>query len=96
MLGAAEGWLGINNPVVAIQRADPGRKRSGLREWTQCAMETELAEGMQLAQARDKLASEDTADHFHKQEETVLARDSAAAIESQSTGRNYTMDMRMV
>ena len=96
MLGAAEGRLGINDPVVAIQRANPGRKRPGLREWGECAMEAELARCMQLAQARDKLAAEDTAEHFHTQEETVLASDPAAVIESQSTGRNHTMDMRMV
>lgn len=52
VFGAAEGWLGINDPVVAIQRANPRRKPLRLRQWSERAMEAELTLRLQPAQAR--------------------------------------------
>ncbi len=95
MLGTAEGRFGVDHPVVAIQRAKPGRKRTRLGEWSESAMEAEFAGRMQLAQARDKLAAEDTAEHFDWQEEAVLALNPATVIEGQATGRNDAVDVRV-
>jgi len=32
ILGAAEGWLGVDHPVFAKQRSQPGGEEFGLRE----------------------------------------------------------------
>jgi hypothetical protein len=82
MLGAAEGRLGIDDPVGALQRTNHCRKRFGCGEWGECAMEAEFGLRVQPAQARDKLAAEHTAEYFHRQEEAVLGSHPVAVIES--------------
>jgi len=58
-------------------------------------VEAELALRVQPAQARDKLASEDPAEHFHAQEEAVPGSNPAAVVHSQSASRNDTVNMRV-
>ena len=43
ILGAAEGWLGIDHPVFAKQRSQPGGEEFGLREQRQIPGKVQLA-----------------------------------------------------
>ncbi len=43
ILGAAEGWLGVDHPALAKRRSQPGGEGFGVSEGLQGAMEAELA-----------------------------------------------------
>ena len=47
ILGAAEGWLGVDHPVFAKQRSQPGGEESGLRERRQIPGKVQLARDLE-------------------------------------------------
>src|ERR1700686_3618690 len=53
ILGAAEGWLGVDHPVFAKQRSQPGGEEFGLRE------ERQIPGKVQLASLKGQLESGD-------------------------------------
>jgi len=42
VLGAAEGWFGVNDPIFAKQWSEPGGENLGLSEWSQIARKVQL------------------------------------------------------
>jgi hypothetical protein len=59
---SAEGWLGIDDPVVAEQRPEPCGEEARLRKWCEVAVEREpiLLEGG--LQSGDELAAKNPAE----------------------------------
>ena len=51
---------------------------------------------MELAQAGNEFAAENPAEDFDREEEMGACGDPAGMIGSQTAGRNYAMDMRMM
>ena len=97
VLRSAEGWLGIDHPVVAEQGSEPCGEASWFRQWCEVAVERELVVVEGGLQSGDKLAAKDTAEHLHRQEERMTTRrDPAHVIGSEAAGGGYAVDMGMM
>ena len=68
VLGAAEGWLGIDDPVLAIKRAQEDGEALLFLERHALAEEAQLMAGKEPSQSGDELASKDAAEHLDGQE----------------------------
>src|ERR1039458_6223945 len=80
VLGAAEGTLGVDHPIRAEQRTQKSRERRRRSEMVQRAVKSELACGVEFAQARHELTAEHAAENFHGQEEVVPSWDPMAVV----------------
>ena len=69
MLRAAEGRLGVDDPVVTKQYPQPGGEGAWLRKVRQVAVELKLAAMECVAKSSDELAAEDAAEHTDGQKE---------------------------
>jgi hypothetical protein len=58
-------------------------------------VEIELAERVQLTQAGHELAAKHSAEHFHREKESVGGANPACMVWVKSTSGNYAMHMRM-
>ena len=71
LLRPAEGGLGIDDPVLAKQRAEKRREALGLFEMLDRSCADQLFLPMRATQSIDKLAPEDLAERLNRQEERV-------------------------
>ena len=69
MFRAAEGRLGVDDPVVTEQHAQPCGEGAWLGKMQQAAVELELTAMECVAKSSDELAAEDAAEHADGQEE---------------------------
>jgi hypothetical protein len=77
MFRSAEGLLGVDDPVVTVEHAEPGCEGARLCQRQQATVELKLATMERVAQSSDKLAAEHTAEHADGQEEGSPGRDPA-------------------
>src|SRR5271169_1624102 len=63
MFRSSEGRLGIDDPVLAEQRTQPGPEGTRLGQRQQAAVELEVTSMECVAKSFDELAAEDTAEH---------------------------------
>ena len=77
MFRAAEGPLGVDDPVVAEQHPQPGGEGAGLGQRQQAAVELEFTSLEGVAKSGDELAAEDAAEHADGQEEGTPGGDPA-------------------
>ena len=63
ILGAAEGWLGVDHPVFAKQRSQPGGEEFGLREERQIPGKVQLAKLKGGLETVDELAAKHPPEH---------------------------------
>jgi len=96
MLWSAKGWLGVNDPVVKEETAEPGSKAARLLEVCKLAMELELAIAEGLLQTSDELTPEESTEHLHRQEEGTARGDPARMIGCQTASRDDAMHMRVM
>ena len=96
VLRSAEGWLGIDNPVVAEQGSEPCGEASWFRKWREVTVELELVVVEGGLQSGDKLAAKDMAEHLHREEERMTRRDPAHVIGSEAAGGGHAVDMGMM
>ncbi len=95
MFRPAEGSLGVDDPVVTEQHAQPGSEGARLGQRQQAAVELEFPSLEGVAQSGDELAAEDAAEHTDGQEEGTPGGDPAGVIRSEAAGGNDAVDMRM-
>ena len=95
MFRSAEGWLGIDDPVVAEQGSEPGGEASWFRQWRKVAVEGEPVLVERRLQSGDELAAKDSAEHLDRKKERVAWLDPTRAIGRKSTGRHNAMHMWM-
>ena len=69
VLRAAEGPLGVDDPVVTKQDSEPGSEAAWFSKRCKVAVELELAFAECGLQAGDELAAEDASEHLDRQEE---------------------------
>ena len=69
MFRAAEGLLGINDPVVAEQYSQPCGEGARMSQRQKFAVKLEFTSMERVAKSSDKLAAEDAAEHADGQEE---------------------------
>src|SRR5665213_873892 len=93
---AAEGWLGIDDPVVAEQGSEPCGKGSRFGKRREMAVELKLVLVEGGLQSGDELAAKDAAEHLDRQEETVSRRDPACVVGGEAASGGDAVDMGMM
>ena len=96
VFGSAKRAFAIDHPIGAEQRTEPGGERWGRLEMGKVTVKSQLAFGVEFAEARHELAAEDTAEDFDGQKEAGLCGDPALVVGTQSAGRDDAVNMRMV
>ena len=96
MFRAAEGTLGVDDPVVTEQNSKPGGEAAWLGEECEMAMELELAFAARGLQSCDELASEDASKHLDRQEEAAARADPAGVIRCKPSGGDDAVNVRMM
>jgi hypothetical protein len=56
VLGSAEGWFGVDDPIFAKERAQPGSEELGMGEWCEFSAQVQLAVFEGRLQGGDELA----------------------------------------
>ena len=95
ILGAAEGWLGIDHPVFAKQGSQPGGEEFGLRKSQQIPGKMQLASLKGQLESVDELAAKHRPEHGNGEKEARVRSNPAGVIEREPAGRNNAVDMRM-
>ena len=95
VLGAAEGRLGIDDPVLLIKRVQEDGEVRFLMERHALAEEAQLITGKEAPQSGDELAAEDATEHLDRQEEVRGRRYPTCVIRRQSATRYDAVDVRM-
>ena len=85
VLGPAEGWLGIDDPVLLIERAQEDGEAPPVVKWRALTEEAQLVAGKEAPQSGDELAAEYTAEHLDWEQEGVTGRDPARVVGRKST-----------
>src|ERR1700722_8792340 len=95
MLGPAEGRLGIDDPVLTIERAQEDGESLLVVKWHALTEEAQLIAGKEAAQPGNELAAEDTAEHLDRQQKSGTRRDPARVVCRESTAGHHAVDVRM-
>ena len=95
MMGTAEGWFGIDDPWLTEQGAQESAEGFLVFQRTKRTGEDQLALLKSSLESGDELATEDTTEYAHWQEEGIAGMDPAGVVGGKTTGGNQTMEMRM-
>src|SRR5260370_31006032 len=95
ILGAAEGWFGVDDPVFSEQWSQPGSEDLRLCEQRQIAGEMQLTLLKGRLETGDELAAKHTSEYLNGEKEARARSNPAGVIERESAGGNNTVDMRM-
>jgi hypothetical protein len=95
VLRSAEGWLGIDNPVVAEQGSEPCGEASWLRKWREVTVELELVLVEGGLQSGDEFTAKDAAEHLDRQQAGGTGSDPARVVRRESAAGNDAVDVRM-
>ena len=96
MLGAAEGTLGVNDPIGTEQTAQQRGESTGLMQMRKLTVKAEFTGGVQYAKASNELAAEYAAKNLDWQEEVIRCRNPAGVVWGEAAGWDYAVDMRMM
>jgi hypothetical protein len=96
VFGTAEGWLGVDDPVVVEQPAQPCVEGSRLGERQEVSEELEFPSMERVAKSSDELAAEYMAEYADGQKKGVSRGDPSGVIRSEAAGGNDAMDMGMM
>ena len=81
MFRPAERSFGVDHPILTKQRPEKSMKRLLSGKWLEATGKREFALTKSALQAGDKLATKDTAQDLHGQEESVARMDPALVVE---------------
>src|ERR1700688_1592992 len=95
ILGAPEGRLGVDYPVFAKQRSQPGGEEFGLREPRQMPGKVQLDSLKGKLESVDELAAKHLPEHGNGEKEARVRSNPAGVIEREPAGGNNTMGMGM-
>ena len=95
VLGSAEGWFGVEDPVFAEQGTQPGCEELGMGERRELSGEMQLAVLESGLESGDKLAAEQPPQYGDGQEEAGMRSNPAGVNAGESAGGNDTVDMGM-
>jgi hypothetical protein len=95
ILGAAEGWFGVDDPIFAEERSQPGSEVLGLREPSQIAGKMKLTILKGRLETGDELTAKHTPEYLDGEKEAREGSNPAGVIERESAGGDHAMDMRM-
>jgi hypothetical protein len=93
ILGSAEGWFGVDDPVFAEERTQPGREELGMSERREFSGQVQLTALEGQLQAGDELAAKHAPQHRDGKEEAGMGSNPTGVIGGESAGGNDTVDM---
>jgi len=93
MLGASDGWFGVNHPVFAEKGPQPGSEDLRLREWSEILRKTEMFVLKSGLETSHELTAKNTRQHRDGEKEASAEWNPAGVIARQPTVGNNTMDM---
>ena len=93
---AAEGWLGVDDPVGSDRLIKQPLEGLAVGVLAQHAEETELSATKGLLQSSDELAAKDTTQDAHREEEVGAALDPLLAVGRESAGGNHAVQVGMM
>ena len=96
VFGATEGRFAVDDPVLAEKGAKESSESLRLREKLEVPVEAELAFGEGPFESGDKLATEDSTQHLHREKEAIAGLDPALVIGGEAAGWDHAMDMGMM
>jgi hypothetical protein len=95
VVGTSTGWFGVDDPVFAEERTEPGGEKLGMGERRELAGEMQLAMLESGPESGEELAAEHAPQHGNGKEEAWVRSNPTAVIERESAGGNDTVDMGM-
>jgi hypothetical protein len=95
VVGTAEGWFGVDDPVFSEQRSEPGSEDLGLREQSQIAGEVQLVTLKSGLESGDELAAKHASEYLDGEKEARAGSDPASVIEREPAGRDDTVYVGM-
>src|ERR1700751_5189777 len=95
ILGSAEGWFGVDDPIFAEERTQPGREELGMGEGCEFSGKGQSAALEGRLQPRDELAAKHGPQYGDGKEEARVGSNPADVITGESAGGNDTVDMGM-
>ena len=95
VFGSAEGWLGVNDPVLSKQGTEQSTELLGIPKDCLLPVESEFPLLESSPEAGHKLAAKHTAEDLDGQEERIARLNPADVIRRQAAGGNHTVDMGM-
>src|SRR5690349_24055614 len=88
VLGPAEGWFGVDDPVFAEERTQPGREELGMGERREFSGQVQLTTFEGRLQAGDELATKHAPQYGDGKKEARVRSNPAGVIERGSAGGN--------
>src|ERR1700732_2738255 len=95
VLGSAEGWFGVDDPMLAEERTQPGREELGMSERCEFSGQVQLVVREGRLEAGDELATKHAPQYSNGKEEVWMGSNPAGVITGESAGGNDAVDMRM-
>ncbi|HMH07922.1 MAG TPA: hypothetical protein VK579_14675 [Terriglobales bacterium] len=95
VLGSAEGWFGVDDPIFAEERTQPGSEELGMGEGCEFSGQVQLTAFKGRLQAGDELATKHASQYSNGKEEAWVGSNPAGVIARESAGGNDTVDMGM-
>ena len=96
VFGAAEGALGIDNPVLFVEDREPLTELGALGQLGSAVVELEQALVVGSPQASEELPSEETAEDLHGRQEAVSAVLPVRPVSRDAAAGDDTVDVGMV
>lgn len=97
LIGSAERWFTVDNPVRSVKLADQTSKERGLSETSEQSVELEPPGGVSLLEGLDEFATEDLTENALGEKETFVSRSyPACVIRRQAAGGYHTVNMGMM
>ena len=95
VLGSAERWFGVDDPVFAEERTQPGSEELGMGERCEFSRQVQLTVFKGRLQAGDELATKYAPQYSDGKKEAWVRSNPAGVIAGESAGGNDAMDMGM-
>ena len=95
VLGSAEGWFGVDDPVFAEERTQPGSEELGMGERCELSGQVQLTAFKGRVQAGDELATKYAPQYSDREKEAWTRPNPAGVIAGESAGGNDAVDMGM-
>jgi hypothetical protein len=95
VLGAAERWFGVDDPIFPKQWPEPGGEKFRLSEWSQIAGKVQLPTLKGRLEPSDELPAKYAPEHLDGEKESRARPNPTCAIEGEPTRRDDTVDVVM-
>src|ERR1700726_5213237 len=86
VLGSAEGWFGVDDPMLAEERTQPGREELGMSERCEFSGQVQLVVREGRLEAGDELATKHAPQYNNGKEDGWMESKPAGVVQEESAG----------